>query len=235
MDTMYSNNDLALFATKQSKSIENRVKKYTTQLILSSITNETITDFNKLALNKNLNTHFVNTNNNFCGVSSDPIIYNDNSIRGKSNLNMEKNTTDNQTDNCKNIEIDDICIKTDNKNFHMKTTNKKQKNISFSNEKLWEINRVNQILHNKITNGVKPTYTSKKPSTSVKATSTINRERKNKVIVKENEVSFKYSKICIEKKNKLFLLYSCTFLIYLPLCFFFIITNFLTIIICYFF
>jgi hypothetical protein len=101
---------------------------------------------------------------------------------------------------------DEIHIKTDNKNVHLKTTNKKQKNISFSNEKLWEINRVNQILHNKITNAVKPTYTRVNPSISlVKATSTINRERKNKDIVKENEVSFKQLKIIVEKRNNLVL------------------------------
>lgn len=206
MDTMYSNLDLALFSTKQSKIIENGVNKYSTNMILSNITDETITSFNKHTLKINPSLQFENTNNNFSRVISAPVMLKNNTIKSKSNLNINDYTTDNQTVTCKNIEIDEAYIKTDNKNVHTKNTNKKQKNISFSNEKLWEINRVNQILHNKITNGVKPTYTRIKPSTSlVKATSTINRERKNKDIVKENEVSFKHSKIFVDKINNLVL------------------------------
>lgn len=204
MDTMYSNTDLALFSTKQSKSIENKVNKCTTKIILSNITDETITSFNKRTLKKNPSIQFENTNNNFCSVPV--MVYKSNTIKSKNNLNIDDYTTDNQTVSCKNIEIDEDYIKTDNRNVHKKTTNRKQKNISFSNEKLWEINRVNQILHKKITNGVRPTYTRIQPSTSlVKATSTINRERNNKDIVKENEVSFKHSKIFVEKINNLVL------------------------------
>uniref|UniRef100_A0A2S2PGX5 Uncharacterized protein n=1 Tax=Schizaphis graminum TaxID=13262 RepID=A0A2S2PGX5_SCHGA len=192
MDTMYSNIDLALFSNKQNESIENRVNKYSTKIILSNFTEETITSYNKRTLKKNTNIQFQNTNNNFCSVISAPSICKNNTIKSKSYLNNDDHTTNNKADTCKNIVMktnDEIHIKTDNKNIHLKTTNKKQKNISFSNEKLWEINRVNQILHNKITNAVKPTYTRVNPSISlVKATSTINRERKNKDIVKENEI-----------------------------------------------
>ncbi|XP_025203646.1 uncharacterized protein LOC112600592 [Melanaphis sacchari] len=190
MDTMYSNIDLALFPNKQNKSIEDRVNKNSSKIILSNFTDETITSFNKCTLKRNQNIQFHNTNNNFCSVISAPLIIKKNTIKSKSNLNNDDYIiTDNKTDICKNIENNEIHTKTHNKNVHLKTTNKKQKNISFSNEKLWEINRVNQILHNKITNGVKPTYTRINPSISlVKATSTINRERKNKDIVKENEI-----------------------------------------------
>ncbi|CAI6348395.1 unnamed protein product [Macrosiphum euphorbiae] len=214
MDTMYSNINLALFSTKQSKIIENGVNKYSTKMILSNITDETITSFNKRTLKKKPSVQFENTNNNFCRVISAPVmVCKNNTIKSKSDLNIDDYTTDNQTVTFKNIEIDEVYIKTDNTNVQMKTTNKKQKNISFSNEKLWEINRVNQILHNKITNGVKPTYSRIKPSTSlVKATSTINRERKNKDIVKENEVSFKHSKGFVEKINNLVLNYTNKYL-----------------------
>lgn len=184
MDTMYSNIDFHLFSNKQNKSIENRVNKYSTNIILSNCTDETVNSFNKRTLKKNSNSQFQNTNNNFCSVIGAPII-SKNTIESNNNLNND------ETNTYKNIENDEIHTATENKNVHLKTTNKRQKNISFSNEKLWEINRVNQILHNKITNGVKPTYTRVNPSISlVKATSTINPERKNKDIVKENEVSF---------------------------------------------
>eukprot|EP00102_Acyrthosiphon_pisum_P021491 XP_016658701.1 PREDICTED: uncharacterized protein LOC107883365 [Acyrthosiphon pisum] len=194
MDTMYSNIDQALFSTKQSKIIENGVNKYSTKMILSNITDETITSFNKHTLKKCPSIRFENTNYNFCRVIRAPVmVCKNNTIKSKNNLNIDDYTTDNQTITCKNIEIDEVYVKTDNANVQIKTTNKKQKNISFSNEKLWEINRVNQILHNKITNGVKPTYTRIKPSASlIKATSTINRERKNKDIVKENEHFYFY-------------------------------------------
>lgn len=146
-------------------------------------------------INKNYLTYpsiqLENTNNN-CSVTISPVIvYKNNKIKSKNSLNIGDYTTENQTVSCKNVEIDEVFITSDcSKNVSIKTINKMQKNISFSNEKLWEINRVNQILHNKITNGAKPTYTRIKPPTSlVKATSTINRERKNKDIVKENEVS----------------------------------------------
>jgi len=187
---MYSNIDFHLFSNKQNKSIENRVNKYSTNIILSNCTDETVNSFNKLTLKKNSNSQFQNTNNNFCNVIGAPII-SKNTVESNNNLNNDDYITDNKTNVCKNIENYEIHTITENKNAHLKTTNKRQKNISFSNEKLWEINRVNQILHNKITNGVKPTYMRINPSISlVKATSTINRERKNKDIVKENEVSF---------------------------------------------
>lgn len=184
---MYSNIDLDLFSNKQNKSIENRVNKYSTNIILLNCTDETVNSFNERTLKKNSNSQFQNTNNNFCSVISAPII-SKNTIESKNNLNNNDYITNNKTNTYKNIENDEIHIITENKN--LKTINKRQKNISFSNEKLWEINRVNKILHNKITNGVKPTYMRVNPPVSlVKATSTINRERKNKDIVKENEVS----------------------------------------------
>lgn len=145
---------------------------------------------------------FESANNTFCSFISSPVIVSkNNTTKSKNSLNIDDYTTENQTVSCKNIEIDKVVMKSDcSKNISIKTINKKQKNISFSNEKLWEINRVNQILHNKITNGAMPTYTRIKPPTSlVKATSTINRERKNKDIVKENEVSLKNLKIFVEK------------------------------------
>jgi len=225
MDIMYSNIDLALFSTKQSKIIENGVNKNSTKMILSTITDETITSFNKRTLKKNPSIQLKKTNNNLCRVISDPVmICENNTINSKSNLNIDDYTTDNQTVTCKNIEINEVYIKTDNTNVQMKTSSKKQKNISFSNEKLWEINRVNQIIHNKITNGVKPTYSRIKPSISlVKATSKINRERKNKDIVKENEVSFKHSKVFVEKINDLVLNYTNK---YLPNYFYYIFSSY---------
>lgn len=190
MDTMYSNIDFDLFLNKQNKSIENQVNKYSTNIILTNCTDETVNNCNKHTLTKNSNSQFQNTNNNFSRDIGAPIIFK-NTIESKNNLYNDDYIKDNKTNTYKNIEIDEIHITTENKNVHLKTTNKRQKNISFSNEQLWEINRVNQILHNKITNGVKPTYMRVNPSISlVKATSTINRERKNKDIVKENEVSF---------------------------------------------
>jgi len=197
MNTIYSNIDQALFSTKQSKSIEKGINKYTTKMILSNITDNTITRFNEHTLKKNSRIQFENTtttNNNFCSATSSPVfVCNNNTDKNKICLNIGDYISDNQTVSCKNIEIDEVFIKSNySKNLPIKTINKKQKNISFSNEKLWEINRVNQILHNKITSGAKPTYTRTKPSTSlVKAASTINREKKNKDIVKENEVSLK--------------------------------------------
>ncbi|XP_015378791.1 PREDICTED: uncharacterized protein LOC107172974 [Diuraphis noxia] len=192
MDIIYSNINLPLFSTKQSKNIENGVNKYTTKMILSNIIDDTaITRFNKQTFKKNPSMQFENTSNNFCGVISSPVIVcKNNTTKSKSSLNIDDYTTENQTNSCKNIEIDEVFIKSDcSKNVPKKTINKKQKNISFSNEKLWEINRVNQILHNKITNGAKPTYSRIKPPISlVRATSTINRERKNKDIIKENEI-----------------------------------------------
>lgn len=190
MDTMYSNIDFDLFLNKQNKSIENQVNKYSTNIILTNCTDETVNNCNKRTLTKNSNSQFQNTNNNFSRDIGAPIIFK-NTIESKNNLYNDDYIKDNKTNTYKNIEIDEIHITTENKNVRLKTTNKRQKNISFSNEQLWEINRVNQILHNKITNGVKPTYMRVNPSISlVKATSTINRERKNKDIVKENEVSF---------------------------------------------
>jgi hypothetical protein len=54
MDTMHSNIDLALFSIKQNKSIDNRVNKYSTKIILSNFTEETITSYNKRKLKKNI-------------------------------------------------------------------------------------------------------------------------------------------------------------------------------------
>ncbi|VVC26803.1 Hypothetical protein CINCED_3A018130 [Cinara cedri] len=107
----------------------------------------------------------------------------------ENNVFVGNNTTEyNQTNNCSNI-TEQCKIKKNTfdikKNVNL---NKKQKNISFSNEKLWEINRVNQILHNKVSNGVKPTYSRQNPSFFVKATSKINREKKQKDIEKSNKI-----------------------------------------------
>lgn len=154
--------------------------------------NETITKFEKLTLNVPSTEINKYTNNNYLNV-----IYN--SIESKNYKNKHANNVStnsdipvNQNNICNKTEMNRINFKTDKvKNKHSEIISKKQNNVSFSNQKLWEINRVNTILHKKISSGVKPTYSTQNPSILfVKATSTINRERQNKDIIKGNVVSF---------------------------------------------
>lgn len=186
MDTLYSNIDQTICSTQELKKYSN--------LILSNKT-DIIHNFQKLTLT------IPSTEKNYVNAS----------VICKNNAKVNENIF-----NAHNYSINQINNKIDNieyskRNEHSKIRNKKQKNISFSSQKLWEINRVNQILHKKINSGTKTNNT--KQNTSVffiKATSTINREKKNKDIVKENEVSrvdniFFFKLFC--NKNKIFLLY----------------------------
>jgi hypothetical protein len=176
MDTLNSNIDRTIFSTQE-------LKKYT-NLIISNKTDSTIHSFQKLTL-KIPSTKNNYTKNNYVSAS----------VICKNNVNINEsiiNTPNYPLNHINNkIEKNKIGnIEYPKRNEPSKTWNKKQKNISFSNQKLWEINRVNQILHKKINNRTKTNNT--KQNTSIffiKATSTINRERKNKDIVKENEVS----------------------------------------------
>lgn len=161
-------------------------------MIPACTTNETITKFEKLTLNIPSTEINKYTNNNYLNVICT-------SVEGKNHKNKYANTVStnsdiqvNQNNNCNKTEINTIDFKIDKiKNKHSEIISKKQKNVSFSNQKLWEINRVNTILHKKISSGVKPTYSRQNPSILfVKATSTINRERQNKDIIKGNLVSF---------------------------------------------
>lgn len=107
------------------------------------------------------------------------------------NAANSNNSLDNQINTFDKTRINTINIMDSEKIKNPGIINKIQTNKSFCNQKLWEINRVNQILHNKISNGVKSTYSRQNSSTCyIKATSTINREKKNKEIKKENMVSF---------------------------------------------
>lgn len=192
METMYTNHEHTLFSTKKNTGFDHGMKKYT-NLILSNTTDEAITNFKNLSLTIP-NTEINYSNKNYFGVIDDPVVCKNSSRKFENNKSTDKNDTSDlcpMSNVCKG-KVNTIDIKTDTKKIvHSKTTNKRQKNLSFSNKTLWEINRVNQILHNKISNGVKPTYSRQNPSTFYKrATSTINRERKNKDIVKGNEVSF---------------------------------------------
>lgn len=171
-------------------------------MIPACTANETIAKFEKLTLNIPSTEINKYTNNNYLNA-----IYT--SIESKNHKNKCANIVGtnsdiqvNQNNICNKTEMDAIDFKIDKvKNKHSEIISKKQKNVSFSNQKLWEINRVNTILHKKISSGVKPTYSRQNPSTLfVKATSTINRERQNKDIIKENAVSFILVKtnICFE-------------------------------------
>lgn len=181
---MCSNFEQTLFSTtKNTQLFVDGIKKYANS-VLSDTTDETISNFEQLTLgmpSTEINSYFFN-------VLSAPAAYKKNCTKCK-NATTANDVDNNETDTCNKIKIN---IEVDSKkNAQSKTNIKKQKNISFSNEKLWEINRVNRILHNKISNGVKPNYSRQSPTLFVKATSTINRERKNKDIIKGNEVSFK--------------------------------------------
>lgn len=185
MDTMCSNFDHTLFLTKGNAGFENGKKKYT-NVVLSNTTDDTLTGLKKLTLtipNREINF----TNNNYIGVVSDFVECINDTAKCENNVFIDNNIEFNKINYCSKTKMNTTEIK---KNVNSKNTNKKQTNISFSNEKLWEINRVNQILHNKISSGVKPTYSRKNAAIFVKAASAINRERKNKDIAKANEVSY---------------------------------------------
>lgn len=187
MDTVYSNFDQTLFLTKRHTEFDNDEKKYS-NVILSNTTDDTLTNLKKLTL-KIPNTTISFTNNNYVSVMDNSVKCVNNTAKYENNVSVINDTEFNKSNICSKIRLK--FNKTDiKKNVHLKNTNKKQRNISFSNEKLWEINRVNIILHNKISKGVKPIYSRQNPAIFVKATSTINREKKNKDIVKANEVSY---------------------------------------------
>lgn len=177
MDSMYLNFDQNLFLSQKKDGIN----KYT-NLILSNTSDELITNFEKLAIT------IPNTgdNNSTSSFIISPKLYTNNNKVMMTGERKDDASYNHNINACKKIN------QLDSKKYLLpKTINKKQKNVSFSNEKLWEINRVNQILHKKISNGIKPTYSRQNPSIYiVKATSTINREKKNKDIAKGNEVSF---------------------------------------------
>lgn len=203
---MYSNIDRAIFSIQENAGLVNGSKKYT-NMTISNTTDTTIHNFQKLTLTIPSGENNC-TRNNFVSAS---LVCKNNSNVCESIINTDNNTL-NQINTSSKIEINDIYNIEDRKrNVQPKTRNKKQKNISFTSQKLWEINRVNQILHKKINNGTKNTNSKPKTSTIfIKATSTINRERKNKDIVKENEVSWVMKKVFIlnlfSNKNEIFLL-----------------------------
>lgn len=174
---------------KKNRRFKRGPKEYI-NMIPACNTIETITKFEKLTLNIPSTEINKYTNNNYLNVIST-------SIESKNHKNKYANTV--STNNKNQVNQNNICNKTEIntisnlkiKNKHLEIINKKQKNVSFSNQQLWEINRVNTILHKKISSVVKPISSRQNPSILfVKATSTINRERQNKDIIKENVVSF---------------------------------------------
>lgn len=184
IDTMQSNFGRVLFPIKENTGFEDGIQKCT-KLILTNTIDETSTNFEKLSLTIP-NNDTINYTNNYYNVITPPII-----CVNKSNIDGN-NTSSNHTNvSFVKTKMSTVGTKINNKKNVEKIVNKKQQNLSFSNGKLWEINRVNQILHKKISIGVKPTYLRLNPSKPcVKATSKINREIKNKDIIKRNEVSF---------------------------------------------
>jgi len=197
-ETLYSNtSDHPLFTSKENTVFEHELKKQYTNLILSNTTDETITQFEKLALT--ISSTEINCINNLNIINASTKCKN-NTIKSKSIITNYDDTLDNQinicnkdTELCDKNKLNKIDILKDNKKTSQQSTMiiKKKTNISFSNQKLWEINRVNQILHTKISNGVKPNYSRQNSSKMfVKATSMINLEKKNKDVEKQNAVSF---------------------------------------------
>lgn len=179
------------FSSLENTTFLNQVEKHTI-LVPSHKTDEIITNVEKLTL-KIPNTDFNYTNNkHYFNIIDAPSVCKNKITKLENNIPRDCITSDCQTNACNKLKINTINIQTNSKkNNHINIINDKQNNISFSGQKLWEINRVNQILHNKISRGVKSTYPIQNPSTFlIKATSTINRERKNKDIMKKNEVSF---------------------------------------------
>lgn len=157
-------------------------KKFTNLNLNETDTESRFINFDKLSMTTP--SAEIDCANNNC---LNAIIGNDGSV--VNNMKIGNNNYNNRTTKIK-INTVDINI-ADNKISHSDVKNKKQRNVSFSNEKLWEINRVNRILHNKISNGVKPNYSNKNHSQIiVRATSTINREKKNRDIERGNEVSY---------------------------------------------
>lgn len=180
-------------STRENTKVLSEVNKHG-NLIPRHKTDEIITNIEKLTLTIP-NTDFNYTNNKpYFSIINAPLVCKNNTTKFENNITTKCVTLDHQTNACSKIAIKTFNIQIDKKkNDNVKKKNNKQKNISFSYNKLWEINRVNQILHNKISNGVKSTYTVRNPSAClVKATSTINREQKNKDILKRNEVSLIY-------------------------------------------
>lgn len=179
------------FSNLENTTFLKQAKKHAI-LVPPHTTDEIITNIEKLTL-KIPNTDFKYTNNkhNFNIIDASSVCKNK-TTKFENNISCDYVTSDCQTNTCSKLKINTINIQTNSKkNNHIKIMNDKQKNISFTGQKLWEINRVNQILHNKISGRVKSTYPIQYPSTFlIKATSTINRERKNKDIMKKNEVSF---------------------------------------------
>lgn len=189
MDTLYLNFDQDLFSSK-------KINKYTN--FLSKISDEPITNFQKLTIT------IPNTgdNNSSFNIIHSPKVYKNNNVSITNGERKDDNTCNhNNINTCRKMKINQVESK---KYLLPEIINKKQKNLSFSNQKLWEINRVNQILQKKISYGIKPTYLRQNPSTFIaKATSTINRERKNKDIDKGNEVSFILRKLFYNLYNTL--------------------------------
>lgn len=188
---MYSHIDRTIYSTQENTGFVDGIKTYT-NLIISNTTDATVHNFQKLTLTVP-STKNNYTNNNY--VNASVVCKNNSNVH--ENIVITNNNTANQIITSSKIKKNEIGnIEERKKNVHPRARNKKQKNISFSSQKLWEINRVNQILHKKINSGTNTTNTKQNTSTFfMKATSTINRERKNKDIVKKNEVSWVRKKV----------------------------------------
>lgn len=186
MDTVCSNIDRTIYSNKDNIGLADGLNEYT-KLILSKYTDETTTNFEKLAIT-NINKKIsCKKNNNYSNVSN-PVVCKNNIFKYQNNDDIDN---DNQIINCSKITLNTFDTRMHNKqNIFLRSSNKKQQNISFSKEQLWEMNRVNQILHKKISSGIKPTFARQSPTVIMKATSTINREKRKKDIIKGNEVSF---------------------------------------------
>lgn len=188
MDTLCSKFDRSIYSIKDNEELADGLKKYT-KLILSDYTDETIKNFEKLSIT-NINREISRNKNNkhFNDVVSNP-------IECKNNMDKQQNNDALENDNRilnrskRTLNTFDGTRMHNKQNVLPKFSNKKQRNISFSKEKLWEINRVNQILHRKISSAIKPTHVVRSPTVLMKATSTINREKKKNDIIKGNKVS----------------------------------------------
>lgn len=175
---MHSHLDSVLFLNKQQYV---GYKKFTVPILSDAVTTGgTLINFDKLGVR--IPRAEIDCANNNCLNTTD----ND----GGSVANIKVGNNNNRNSSTK-IKTNTTSINIANETIsRSKVKNKKQRNVSFSNEKLWEINRVNRILHNKISNGVKSNYSNDNHSQFiVRATSTINREKKNRDIIRENEVS----------------------------------------------
>lgn len=204
MNKLCSNFGHTSYSVENSSVFKGGLKEVS-ELVLSNTTDETVAKFSKMTVTipytnqcyadgKYLHFTAINTpkevkNNAVYKKNTVTTFTSNDTLVGQMNT-IRKKTKTNTTE-----------VKVHNKNItHPEKIIKKQKNVSFSNQKLWEINRVNQILHTKLSNGVKPTYSRQNPSTAtvMRATSTINREKKKKDIIQENIVSDISTKIeCI--------------------------------------